>query len=476
MVLAIGGVLALIMIYLAVKDYETFKNRSVPHEDYKSSIISLGIFGTFFGIIAGLWNFDSSDIEASVPPLLDGLKTAFLTSFFGMGVMTLLGVIQKKGEVEKESSETELVLKSLYQMNQKMERSQKIVSDGFQDLVKTITDTNYRLLENLTESNNRLSKNVADNLEKLSQGITDSNNKLIQNIENSNAELSDKILENGREISEKLNTLGSINRTQDEISKQIFSINAYSTHLENIDGNVSELLKMILKNAMKLKINENSEYWTKIFNEMASVSEELEKYKKLARDLQIKLDETEKKLAEIEKNSGENVSELQRKLELLQKEFSDLENEKNSIIAEKEKQISELLEKIKKLEKEIENCSKVEQKGNGKDSLKNPSNSELEEITEWSNRFGLGLPKTWKELQELKEIKARVKEITYIPEAIGNLSNLTSLYFDGNQITEIPEAIGNLSNLTELDFRDNQISDSEKEKIRRLLPNTKIDF
>jgi Leucine-rich repeat (LRR) protein len=108
--------------------------------------------------------------------------------------------------------------------------------------------------------------------------------------------------------------------------------------------------------------------------------------------------------------------------------------------------------------------------------LKNPSNSELEEITEWSNRFGLGLPKTWKELQELKEIKARVKEITYIPEAIGNLSNLTSLYFDGNQITEIPEAIGNLSNLTELDFRDNQISDSEKEKIRRLLPNTKIDF
>lgn len=49
-----------------------------------SAIISLGIFGTFLGIYLGLKNFDTSDINSSIPSLLEGLKTAFITSLFGM--------------------------------------------------------------------------------------------------------------------------------------------------------------------------------------------------------------------------------------------------------------------------------------------------------------------------------------------------------------------------------------------------------
>ena len=49
-----------------------------------SAAISLGIFGTFLGIFLGLINFDTSDINNSIPNLLEGLKTAFITSIFGM--------------------------------------------------------------------------------------------------------------------------------------------------------------------------------------------------------------------------------------------------------------------------------------------------------------------------------------------------------------------------------------------------------
>ncbi|EJF06839.1 hypothetical protein ThvES_00010870 [Thiovulum sp. ES] len=133
-VMGFGGFLAFVIVILAIKDYSTFVSSEKHHEDYKSSIIGLGILGTFFGIIAGLWEFDSTNIEASVPPLLDGLKTAFLTSFFGMGTTTFLGIIQRKGEVLKESSDTELLLKSIDEMNQKMERSQNLITDGFQNL------------------------------------------------------------------------------------------------------------------------------------------------------------------------------------------------------------------------------------------------------------------------------------------------------------------------------------------------------
>ncbi len=47
-------------------------------------LTSTGIFGTFLGVALGLLNFDTSDIQASVPALIDGLKTAFWTSIAGL--------------------------------------------------------------------------------------------------------------------------------------------------------------------------------------------------------------------------------------------------------------------------------------------------------------------------------------------------------------------------------------------------------
>lgn len=52
--------------------------------------VSIGIFGTFWGIFLGLANFDSSNIAESVPALLDGMKTAFYTSLLGMSISLVL--------------------------------------------------------------------------------------------------------------------------------------------------------------------------------------------------------------------------------------------------------------------------------------------------------------------------------------------------------------------------------------------------
>lgn len=53
-------------------------------------LTSLGIFGTFSGVAIGLWYFDTSDIQGSVPKLMDGLKTAFWSSIAGLlGALTL---------------------------------------------------------------------------------------------------------------------------------------------------------------------------------------------------------------------------------------------------------------------------------------------------------------------------------------------------------------------------------------------------
>ncbi|MGL4449038.1 MAG: hypothetical protein ACRCUZ_15180 [Shewanella sp.] len=47
-------------------------------------LTTLGIFGTFFGIVLGLLDFNPQNIQSSIPPLLAGLKTAFITSLAGI--------------------------------------------------------------------------------------------------------------------------------------------------------------------------------------------------------------------------------------------------------------------------------------------------------------------------------------------------------------------------------------------------------
>jgi predicted nucleic acid-binding Zn-ribbon protein len=47
-------------------------------------LTTVGIFATFVGITLALWNFNTANIQGSVPSLLDGLKTAFFSSAFGI--------------------------------------------------------------------------------------------------------------------------------------------------------------------------------------------------------------------------------------------------------------------------------------------------------------------------------------------------------------------------------------------------------
>ncbi|KHD25429.1 membrane protein [Vibrio caribbeanicus] len=63
-------------------------------------LTSLGILGTFAGIVVGLMDFDPTNIDGSIESLLSGLKTAFLTSLVGMAASILykaiLGALPKK--------------------------------------------------------------------------------------------------------------------------------------------------------------------------------------------------------------------------------------------------------------------------------------------------------------------------------------------------------------------------------------------
>ena len=77
-------VLFLVRLFKAKGDNQELKNNRSSLESKATTLSTLGVLGTFFGITWGLMGFDADNLDSSIPILLDGLKTAFFTSLFGM--------------------------------------------------------------------------------------------------------------------------------------------------------------------------------------------------------------------------------------------------------------------------------------------------------------------------------------------------------------------------------------------------------
>lgn len=86
---------------------------------------TLGILGTFIGIVWGLYHFDTTNITGAVPQLLEGLRFAFVTSIWGMvvslGIGTFpdrLGFESAETGGEENKTESQLLAELLAEMRQ----------------------------------------------------------------------------------------------------------------------------------------------------------------------------------------------------------------------------------------------------------------------------------------------------------------------------------------------------------------------
>ena len=77
-----------IMILVAIGWFWKIRRRQVSA--VASIVTVIGVLGTFLGIAIGLYQFDTGNIEASVPKLLNALKFAFVTSILGIAGSILL--------------------------------------------------------------------------------------------------------------------------------------------------------------------------------------------------------------------------------------------------------------------------------------------------------------------------------------------------------------------------------------------------
>jgi len=81
--------------------------------NYKNEIVSLGVLGTFIGIAMGLYSFDVTNIKDSMPHLLNGLKTAFITSGVGIFFSIILSIYKPAKSNKSETLDAlEMVVKN----------------------------------------------------------------------------------------------------------------------------------------------------------------------------------------------------------------------------------------------------------------------------------------------------------------------------------------------------------------------------
>jgi Leucine-rich repeat (LRR) protein len=99
----------------------------------------------------------------------------------------------------------------------------------------------------------------------------------------------------------------------------------------------------------------------------------------------------------------------------------------------------------------------------------------LDEISLSSNQ----LTSVSKEIGRLKNLRILImnnNQLAELPKEIGELTNLLYLELGNNKLKRLPEEIKYLTNLQELHIERNILSDSEKLKIKKLLPNCVILF
>jgi hypothetical protein len=206
---------------------------------YKSEIVSLGILGTFWGIAVGLWHFNVDDIGESMPHLLDGLKTAFITSGVGIAAAVFVSIFRPNARHK--------TIDDLYQ-------NQVVMIDQLKKSLETIAEKNNEefavVLEGIVgDFNNNLNEHFGDNFKQLNSAVKemivwqDNYKSYIhqyeKNIENvvSRIEVLTKIREE-----EKENLVGII-RELEESSKKVNESMKESTNI------VKESLQLLLREA-----------------------------------------------------------------------------------------------------------------------------------------------------------------------------------------------------------------------------------
>ena len=332
-IIVVAFIVCLILV-LKFKNSEKLETNRRIIEYFPTLVSTLGVLGTFWGITKGLMAFDTSDLDQSIPGLLDGLKTAFFTSLAGMiGSMFLSAFISKKQD-ERDGG-----ISDINQAAGEITKSVKAMSDANTETIRSIQ-------QQLTEQDRKaFYRTVGEVMSKMSdtqKSITSAIDSLVvlqRSQENSLADIKEANIS-------ILTSFGNLEEATAQQSASINSVAKYSQEVSEYTHHLGEILDVISgMSGTEDEINEKVGKLKEIIHgEVIEIEDNMAKTNKL---LESKFDEFTELL---KKSNTEALVEVMKKVtEEFQKQMNSLINK---LIQENFDQLNKSVEKLNQWQQE----------------------------------------------------------------------------------------------------------------------------
>jgi biopolymer transport protein ExbB/TolQ len=434
-------VVFLVMIWMFLKDLFSYKGNN--HQDFKSILVSTGVLGTFIGIFIGLWGFNSGNVSDSVPVLLDGLKTAFITSIAGMFLAILLSIIQKSKN--KNNSEDEIT--ALNNISKQLEKL-----DFIDEKLMSLSDVKKNT-EILPLINTKLDS-IDTNIKSLSSDISGVKDELKINQKSLFEFLKEKLSEIDNSLKEAVQTLSK------GATKEI--INALQDVIKDFNSNLTEQFGDNFK-----KLNES----------VLNMIEWQDTYKNSVKEFEEQLKTTTENTNESNKNITKLIKEF---TETNLKNLQDFISENNQALLENIEKINiktdnntnSLIEKVKDFSNEINNNLKesVEQNHQSNKETNDATTKNVENLIKVVSNFSNETNNALKE-----SVKQNKNDNNKIKESLKSLFEETksAVLTTENNAEVISEMTCNYSKIADISDKLETVINTNQNQIQNLEKNLK---
>lgn len=200
-----NGITIIIVIMILVLFVKSIRKTST--RNFKNEIVSLGVLGTFLGIAIGLFHFDVTHLKESMPLLLEGLKTAFITSGVGIFFSIIISIYKPKKEAKNEIlGALELVVRDFNNnLTEQFGDNFKQLNESVKNMI--IWQENYK---NQIEHQEKSLNNILTELKQVSilkQNEEENIQKLISNLSHASNQVRDSLEETTDIVKENMQLL-----------------------------------------------------------------------------------------------------------------------------------------------------------------------------------------------------------------------------------------------------------------------------
>lgn len=301
------GVILLLSLYYHIRFTERAVNLA------PTILTTLGIFATFFAIAVGLHGFDTQSVEKSVPKLLDGLKTAFWASVFGVGAALTIKMRYYFAGVKAlpiAQADDEVSAKDLVETLRAIHWS--LAGDQDATLISQIklmrSDINDRL--------DTLKKAQEESLRKLSEMGT---KEIIKALEGVIRDFNDKITEQFGDNFKQLN---------EAIGKLLVWQDNYKSHLEATEMRHKEIVSsMTIATQNYTSLLEKADGFTRVSTDLAAMLSKLEEQKGT-------LERMLTSLAEMLKTASSTIPQFEMKITQIAQQIQSAAENQQKLLAD----------------------------------------------------------------------------------------------------------------------------------------------